>query len=547
MRSRLRSVPVLLGVLLATVALAVAVTGLIVARTADDAVDEELVTTIDTLESQLLRQALLVEGGGPADAVDFGRMTRAFDTMLADGLAQVPAGSSEHSQLTDQARLADRWHVAATRALVSPAEEQPSAVAERNELLERFRRQGATLRRHLVAERDAAHDRSQAAILLVAISLPALAALGGAGALALRWRRRSARAAADHRLLLEDRVHRAQQDEFTRALQGARSEREAQRMLKRQLERSLAGGSATVLNRNNSDNRLEAVTALRHDSPLAEAVPDAEPEDCLAVRFGQPHERAAGSVPLLTCELCGAIEGSVTCVPSLVGGEVIGSVLVETQDPLDDGGRRRLADAVTQSAPVLASMRNLRLAETRAATDALTGLPNRRSAEETLRLMLANADRSVTPLAVALFDLDHFKKVNDVYGHEKGDQLLAAVGDVAASTSRASDFVARFGGEEFLVLLSNTDLSGAVIACDKLREAIARLHVLGAGHSPSASFGLAVFPDDGTDAETLVRGADRALYAAKSSGRNCVKALRALDSENGASLPASPARVQVVE
>jgi len=99
--------------------------------------------------------------------------------------------------------------------------------------------------------------------------------------------------------------------------------------------------------------------------------------------------------------------------------------------------------------------------------------------------------------------------------------------------------VARFGGEEFLVLLPNTDLSGAVLACDKVRETIARLHVLGAGHSPSASFGVAVFPDDGADAETLVRGADRALYAAKSSGRNCVRALRTLDAENAAFVPAS--------
>ena len=185
-------------------------------------------------------------------------------------------------------------------------------------------------------------------------------------------------------------------------------------------------------------------------------------------------------------------------------------------------------------------MRNLRLAETRAATDTLTGLPNRRSAEETLKLMLANADRSVTPLAVALFDLDHFKKVNDVYGHEKGDQLLAAVGDAATSSARASDFTARYGGEEFLVLLPNTDLHGALVACNKIRESIERLRVLGAGHSASASFGVAVFPDDATDAETLVRGADRGLYAAKSSGRNRVEALRTLDADDAGSAPTLP-------
>lgn len=546
MRSRLRSLPVLLGVLLSAVALVVGVAGVTVVLTADDGVNEGLVTTAETLESQLLRQALLVENGGPEDAVLFARMTRAFDLALADGIAQAPQGSSERAQLLAQARLADRWRVAATPALVSPSDDRPSGVAARQELLDRFRRESTALRHHLVRERDAARRRAHAGILLLAIGLPALAALGGGGALARRWRRQSASAAEDHRLLLEDRRYQAWQDEFTRALQGARSEREAQRMLKRQLERSLPGGSATVLNRNNSEDRLEAVTALPPNSPLADAMPDAEPEDCLAVRFGQPQERAAGSSPLLVCELCGALSGSVTCVPSLVGGEVIGSVLVETPEPLNNGARRRLGDAVTQAAPVLASMRNLRLAESRAATDALTGLPNRRSAEETLKLMLANADRSVTPLAVGLFDLDHFKKVNDVYGHEKGDQLLAAVGDVADSATRASDFVARFGGEEFLVLLSNTDLPGAILACDKLREAIAGLHVLGAGHSPSASFGVAVFPDDGADAETLVRGADRALYAAKSSGRNCVKALRSLDAGNGAA-PTASLEVEIVE
>ncbi len=202
-----------------------------------------------------------------------------------------------------------------------------------------------------------------------------------------------------------------------------------------------------------------------------------------------------------------------------------------TPEVLDDDGHRRLADAVTHAAPVLASMRNLRLAETRAATDALTGLPNRRSAEDTLKLMLANADRTATPCAVVLFDLDHFKQVNDVYGHEKGDHLLAAVGDSASSSTRASDFAARFGGEEFLLVLPDTDLDGAVKLCDKLRERISNLRLLGEGTSPTASFGVAMFPTDAAEPEGLVRGADRALYSAKGSGRNCVKTLRAMDGD----------------
>jgi diguanylate cyclase (GGDEF)-like protein len=130
-----------------------------------------------------------------------------------------------------------------------------------------------------------------------------------------------------------------------------------------------------------------------------------------------------------------------------------------------------------------------------------------------------------------MFDLDHFKKVNDIYGHEKGDHLLASVGDTATSTIRASDFVARFGGEEFLLVLTNTTLEGALLACDKLRMAISTLRIPGVAQGPSASFGVAVFPEDGTEPEELVRGADRALYAAKAAGRNCVRALQTLSTE----------------
>jgi diguanylate cyclase len=156
--------------------------------------------------------------------------------------------------------------------------------------------------------------------------------------------------------------------------------------------------------------------------------------------------------------------------------------------------------------------------------------------------MVASADRSAACCAVALFDLDHFKKVNDTYGHEKGDQLLAAVGDIACSTIRASDFVARFGGEEFLLVLSNTDLDGALVACNKLRVAIRDLRVPGIPESPSASFGVAIFPGDAATPEALLRGADRALYAAKSAGRNCVRVLRSLDTaDEHSARPQAPA------
>jgi diguanylate cyclase (GGDEF)-like protein len=498
---------------------------------------EQLLEANDAMESQLLRQAVLVEGAAPVDAARFERLSHAFDHALSAALNDARTGSPEQALLRAQSALADRWRASATRALIAPRDDRRQDGVQRARLLDAFAERNATLHRRVFHVNVASERGWRRAVLFVAIALAALVA-AAAGLAALRgWRQHAARVVEDKHLLLEDRRHRREQQEFGRALQGTRTQREAQRMLKRQLERGLPDSLATVLNRNNSENRLEAVTAVRADSPLATTLAEAEPDDCLAVRFGQPNHRAPGSSPLLACELCGTLDGAVTCVPSLVGGEVIGSVLVETPCPLDDDGNRRLTDAVAHAAPVLASMRNLRLAETRAATDALTGLANRRAAEETLKLMLASADRSVSSCAVALFDLDHFKKVNDAYGHEKGDHLLAAVGDLARSTVRASDFVARFGGEEFLLVLSNTDLEGAIVACDKLRVGIGNLRIPGIPERCSASFGVALFPGDAADPEALLRGADRALYAAKSAGRNCVRALHALD---GADEPVAP-------
>jgi diguanylate cyclase (GGDEF)-like protein len=172
---------------------------------------------------------------------------------------------------------------------------------------------------------------------------------------------------------------------------------------------------------------------------------------------------------------------------------------------------------------VLANLRNLAIAETRAATDALTGLANRRALEDTMRRMLAHAGRTVSPMAVLAIDLDHFKRVNDVYGHEQGDSVLAAVGDALASTVRASDFVARYGGEEFIVLAPDTDGEAAMVVAEKLRRAISTISLPSDGGTITGSIGVAAFPEHGTDAEILLRAADRALYAAKERGRNRIQ------------------------
>ena len=222
---------------------------------------------------------------------------------------------------------------------------------------------------------------------------------------------------------------------------------------------------------------------------------------------------------------------SATCEPLLVGGQVIGSVLVAATRKIGPEGRARLRDSVTQAAPILANQRNLAIAEMRAASDALTGLPNRRAADEAFKRMAAQAARTASPLTAILLDLDRFKKVNDQHGHESGDRALALVGSIISSTIRASDFAARYGGEEFLLLLPATDADGAMLLAEKLRMEIERAELMGIG-SITASLGLAVLPTDAGEPVELLRKADRALYTAKETGRNRVHAFsRSADVE----------------
>jgi diguanylate cyclase (GGDEF)-like protein len=242
----------------------------------------------------------------------------------------------------------------------------------------------------------------------------------------------------------------------------------------------------------------------------------------MAVRLSRSYYDGPRDSPLLSCEICGGMRETSACEPLLVGGQVIGSVLVVTDKPIGEYRLTRLRESVVQATPILANQRHLMLAETRAASDALTGLPNRRAADETLKRLSAHAGRSLNPLAALLLDLDHFKTINDRYGHESGDKALALVGHIISSTIRTSDFAARFGGEEFLILLPDTDHDGAMIVAEKLRAEIARAEVPGIGAALAASLGVAVLPGDAVESVELLRKADRSLYSAKESGRNRV-------------------------
>jgi len=419
--------------------------------------------------------------------------------------------------IAEQERIAERWAGVANDAVIRIRNGRPiSAVstASRNDLIESFEKQNDTLVELIEADSAARHaDAVERAVLLIVLLSVAFAGVGGLLLSRMRQRETQRR--------LSDAQYHASQREFAETLQVTENEGEAHALVKRHLERSLVGSEIVVLNRNNSQNRLEAATPVGAESPIADKLVDSSPSSCLAVRLGRTHAQAVDNEPLLTCDLCSQ-HARTTCVPSLVGGEVIGSVLVAHERPLSASERGRIDQSVSQAAPVLANLRNLAVAEVRAATDALTGLPNARSLRENLVRMVAQSSRSNLPLSAVLCDLDHFKQINDVYGHEKGDQALAAASAALRSSLRESDLAGRYGGEEFLILLPDTPLEGAVVLAEKLRDEVAHVNVPGIDRAITASFGVASFPSDTPDGDMLVRMADRALYAAKALGRNCV-------------------------
>ena len=334
------------------------------------------------------------------------------------------------------------------------------------------------------------------------------------------------RAGLTLRRLLSDQAdahdHGQSVSEYIELLQATESEGEAQELLRRQVQRTYPGTRVVVLGRNNSADRLEARTSLSDLNELREPLEHAGPRSCLAIRFAHGHTEGQAQAALITCEVCGGLPGTSTCEPLLVGGEVIGSVLVAHSEHPDERSNQRIRETVTQAAPVLGNLRNLAIAELRAATDRLTGLPNQRAVQDTLKRMVAQASRTITPLTAVLVDLDHFKEINDLYGHDRGDEVLAAVGVALRNAVRESDFVGRYGGEEFLLLLPDTDTEGALQVAEAVRVAISAIRMADIEHRITGSAGVASLPQDAGDSVTLFRAADRALYSAKNSGRNRV-------------------------
>ena len=152
-------------------------------------------------------------------------------------------------------------------------------------------------------------------------------------------------------------------------------------------------------------------------------------------------------------------------------------------------------------------------------TDHLTQLANRRYFNERINLMVSLAKRKSLPLALIMTDIDHFKKVNDTFGHDAGDRVLQSYARLLKDNTRTEDLPARFGGEEFIILLPMTDVELAFVLAERIRNALSKSNWLENEHRITASFGVSGLLHD-EDLKSFIKSADTALYCAKESGRN---------------------------
>ncbi|WP_306393999.1 sensor domain-containing diguanylate cyclase [Telluria beijingensis] len=308
------------------------------------------------------------------------------------------------------------------------------------------------------------------------------------------------------------------------ALDSVKTPSELERVLPvflRQLLPETAG--AVYIYRNSRD-----VLELRASWGLAEAPPPTvAPADCWGLRLGKVH--LATPEHGLCCDH-GAIwldsRDTQTCVPMVSQGDVIG-ILVVAADRGDDNAldSTHIATLAEQLSLAISNVSLRNTLRHQSTVDPLTGLYNRRFFDESLKRELARVQRSGSVCAVVMLDLDHFKRINDSYGHDGGDLVLQAASRVILQRVRASDVVCRYGGEELVLMLPDCGAEEAAKCAESIRQSLTAIVIQHQGQTisnVSASFGVAEWRGQCEGEQDLLQMADRALYAAKKGGRNRV-------------------------
>jgi diguanylate cyclase (GGDEF)-like protein len=302
----------------------------------------------------------------------------------------------------------------------------------------------------------------------------------------------------------------------------------------------IVGYDVAAISTFDRDRKLHRIQAVRV-RPGAESMADAEALTGLEFRpnsglvsmvvKNKHHLPAAGeprdhAVQIYTRQTKLRDAESLLVLPLMTADEATGTLLLAARSPRRFGTdvREMLRVIASQVAVSLENAILYRKMETMATTDGLTGLTNHRSFQERFATLLDRAQRYGRSCAVLLCDVDHFKKVNDTYGHPVGDEVLRRVAGVLGAAVRKIDIPARYGGEEFAVVLDEIDLDGARRIAERIRQDVGNLNV-DSDKGPfkvTMSIGVAVFPADGGDRAQLIEHADMALYHAKQSGRNRV-------------------------
>jgi diguanylate cyclase (GGDEF)-like protein/PAS domain S-box-containing protein len=260
-------------------------------------------------------------------------------------------------------------------------------------------------------------------------------------------------------------------------------------------------------------------------------------EDCWAMRRGQQHLVLDPKENVICSHFIRPPTTGYLCLPLVVQGETLGLLYLETPVGLNPEhvlGWTQLA--VTIGEGIKLSLSNLKLRELmreQATHDPLTGLFNRRYLSDTLPRELNYARRHKKPTCIAMLDIDHFKHFNDTFGHDAGDFMLRELGRVLRENTRESDIACRFGGEEFVLVLLDSMLDDCCIRLEKIRKLVEGIQVRFADQLlGTMTLSIGVIEASGSDMtpEQLVSGADKALYAAKHAGRNCIMSYHDLDA-----------------
>ncbi|HEY4395947.1 MAG TPA: sensor domain-containing diguanylate cyclase, partial [Polyangia bacterium] len=234
---------------------------------------------------------------------------------------------------------------------------------------------------------------------------------------------------------------------------------------------------------------------------------------------------------------------SLLVLPLLVKDEVIGTFTVAAvrAGAFPSDKREMLGVIANQVAISMQNGRMYEIVEEQATTDGLTGLVNHRTFQERFSAMLGRAERRGFAVSLLLTDIDHFKKVNDTYGHPTGDEVLRRVAAILKASARKIDITARYGGEEFAIVLEGTDRQGAFQLAERIRQEVEQQSFASpqGAFGATLSIGVASYPDDAREKAEIIARADQSLYAAKHGGRNRTVCFADLDRERKPKLAAA--------